>query len=152
MKTVSVDLADLKKLIDYSYEDEERHFEEEGDYSPGHIFHVLKRLNEAVNAAQKAKKPIVVKRVIRSGELNIRPGTKQAELLEQAGANLDGSCSGEILGDVCFQAEDGKYYRMMVEALIEEVDKDYADNIESMYDDEDEAAANEGMKRAENQK
>lgn len=76
-------------------------------------------------------KPLVVKRVISSGELNIVPGTKQEELVEQAGANLDGCESHEILGDVCFQATNGKFYRMTVEAIIDEVDKSYADEIAS---------------------
>jgi hypothetical protein len=139
-KTVTVSLNDLKKLVDYSYEDEERNLEDwtrqtavamDGPCK-GHIFHVLKRLNRAVEQAEKSGKPLVVAKVISPGELDIKPGTKQADIIQQAGYALDRCESGEIMGDLCFQATNGKYYSVFVEALIEEVDKSRADEIAEM--------------------
>ena len=131
-KTVTVSLNDLKKLVDYSYEDEERNLEEMDGPCKGHIFHVLKRLNRAVEQAEKSGKPLVVAKVISPGELDIKPGTKQADIIQQAGYALDRCESGEIMGDLCFQATNGKYYSVFVEALIEEVDKSRADEIAEM--------------------
>ena len=142
-KTVTVNLADLKKLIDYSYEDEERNLEEMDGPCPGHIFHVLKRLDKAAEQAQKSGKPLVVAKVISPGELDIKPGTKQADIIKEAGYALDRCETGEIMGDVCFKATNGKFYSVFVEALIEEVDKSHADEIAEMNGDGNEGEGNE---------
>jgi len=132
---VTVSLADLKKLVDYSYSDEERNLEEMDGPCKGHIFHTLKRLNRAVERAEKSAGPLVVAKVISEGELEIKPGTKQADIIQQAGNALDRCESGEIMGDVCFKATNGKFYSVFVEALIEEVDKSLKDEIAEMNGD-----------------
>jgi len=50
---VKVKLADLKRLVEYNYEDEARHYEEcrmDGP-CPDHIFPTIRRLNRAVENA-----------------------------------------------------------------------------------------------------
>lgn len=70
-------------------------------------------------------KNLVVKKVISEGQLSIKPGTTQAELLDQACCALDSAESCEILGIVLFQATNGKCYTITVEAIIGEADKDF---------------------------
>lgn len=61
---------------------------------------------------------------IRSGELDSSITTKE-ELLESCGDLLDASCSSEILGEVVFEADDGKTYVVTVEAVISEANPEY---------------------------
>jgi len=63
------------------------------------------------------RKQLKVKRWIHSGELDVSNLT-QADILNQCGRLLDKSCSHEILGEVLFQATDGKYYTITVEAVL----------------------------------
>lgn len=70
------------------------------------------------------KKPIRVKKWISSGELNSRNRT-QASILDDCGRLLDESCSHEILGEVLFQATNGKHYVITVEAMIQEASTEY---------------------------
>jgi hypothetical protein len=64
-----------------------------------------------------------VKKWLCTGELKGSPRT-QRTILEQCGNLLDHACSYEILGLVMFQATDGKYYSVNVEAIIEEASPD----------------------------
>lgn len=65
----------------------------------------------------KSKK-LRVKRWIATGELQVTGRETQDEILEHCGRLLDKSCSYEILGEVLFQATDGKYYTVTVEAVV----------------------------------
>ena len=112
---VSVNRADLCRLIDYLYDDEQRSLDEIGGDCPGHILHVLNRLRR-----QMRPKPIVVVEVVSAGELNIVKGTTQRSLIEQAGELLDAACSHEILGTVLFKAKGGMYYTMTTECIIDQ--------------------------------
>lgn len=74
--------------------------------------------------------PKKIVRVLESGGLGHVPpgkvadiGADTAELLETCGQMLDDCCASEILGRVTFQADDGKWYRVHVEAVIEEADE-----------------------------
>jgi len=71
---------------------------------------------------------------IRTGELNDSITTKE-ELLESCGDLLDASCSSEILGEVVFEADDGKTYVVTVEAVISEANPEY---LEDLTADDDE--------------
>ena len=64
-----------------------------------------------------APKPLKVKKWILTGELDDTIKT-QAQILDRAGSLLDKACSHEILGEVLFQATNGKYYVVTVEAVI----------------------------------
>jgi hypothetical protein len=75
------------------------------------------------------KKPIRVKKWIRSGELNPRNRT-QASILYECGGLLDSACSHEILGgDVLFEGTDGKHYVITVEAVIGRANPEYVKDI-----------------------
>jgi hypothetical protein len=80
-------------------------------------------------------KKLVVKKVISTGELDIKPGTTSDDLIEQAGDALDGCESHEILGTVLFQATDGRYYTMTVEAVIGVASKSF---VKQTFEDEGE--------------
>jgi len=63
---IEVDYTLLRKLVDYNWDAEEKHFEEsledELPYSeaqePDHIFHVIKKLNSQLDAFDDLTKPI----------------------------------------------------------------------------------------------
>lgn len=63
---IEVDYTLLRKLVDYNWDAEEKHFEEsledELPYSeaqePDHIFHVIKKLNSQLNDFDDLTKPI----------------------------------------------------------------------------------------------
>jgi hypothetical protein len=74
------------------------------------------------------KKPIRVKKWLRTGELNSR-NRIQSSILEDCGRHLDRACSYDILGDVLFEGTDGKHYVITVEALIQEANPDYVKQI-----------------------
>jgi len=120
---VSVNSTDLRKVIDYLYDDEKRSLDEMGGDCPGHILHVLDRLRK-----QMRSKPIVVAEVISAGELDIVKGTTQQSLIEQAGELLDAACSHEILGTVLFKAKDGTYYTMTTECIIDPASASFIKN------------------------
>jgi hypothetical protein len=75
-----------------------------------------------------AKFPIKVKRFISRGELD---GTeKDTDAILESCANLLDRCeSHEILGQVVFEGEDGKFYTATVEADIGEADPDYVKQV-----------------------
>jgi hypothetical protein len=74
------------------------------------------------------KKPIRVKKWIRTGELNSRNRT-QASILDNCGRLLDDACSHEILGEVVFLGTDGKYYVICVEAVIGVANPEYVKDL-----------------------
>ena len=47
------------------------------------------------------------------------------DILCAAGRLLDDACSHEIVGEVLFEGEDGKFYKGTVEFVIAEADPDY---------------------------
>ena len=69
-------------------------------------------------------KKLRVKKWIYSGELDSKIKDQEG-ILEQCGRALDRACSSEILGEVLFQATDGKYYVITVEALIGKANPEY---------------------------
>lgn len=64
--------------------------------------------------------------------------TTEDELIEAAGRLLDKSCSGDIVGEILFRADNGKFYVGNVEFVISEASPEYvADAMrESESDDE----------------
>lgn len=51
------------------------------------------------------------------------------DLLVAAGRSLDNACSSDIVGEVLFLGDDGKYYVGCVEFVISEANPDYVDEI-----------------------
>ncbi len=51
------------------------------------------------------------------------------DILDNAGRLLDKSCSNEICGQNVFQASDGKFYQVQVQAQIVELSSDEAEQI-----------------------
>ena len=89
----------------------------------------------------KSKK-LRVKKWIATGELQVTGRETQDEILEHCGRLLDASCTSEILGEVLFQATNGMYYTVTVEAIIGRASKSFTeDTIEAHKDDERRAKA-----------
>ena len=65
-----------------------------------------------------------IKRFLRTGELSGQQQTTE-ELLESAGDILDSTCAHEIMGEVVFEGEDGKFYVASVECVIGEINPNY---------------------------
>jgi hypothetical protein len=63
------------------------------------------------------KHALRVKKWIHSGELDTDDGTEK-KILDHCGSLLDSAESHEIIGEVLFQATNGKYYVVTVEAVI----------------------------------
>lgn len=78
-----------------------------------------------------------VKRWLRSGELNSNC-TTQDEILESCGDLLDSACSHDILGEVLFEATDGKVYVVTVEAVIAEANPEYVKDVLKEIEEEEE--------------
>ena len=57
------------------------------------------------------------------------------DLLDAAGRALDKACSWDIMGEVLFLADDGKYYVGCVEFMITEADAEYV--LECLEEDEE---------------
>jgi hypothetical protein len=68
-----------------------------------------------------------VKKWVRNGELE--KCRTQEQILEQCGRALDANCAYDILGDVLFQATDGKYYTVTVEAVVSPANPEYVKDI-----------------------
>lgn len=68
-----------------------------------------------------------IKRWIRDGNESFeKQGFDDTEdILCAAGRLLDDACSHEIVGEVLFEGEDGKFYAGTVEFVIAEADPDY---------------------------
>jgi len=93
---------------------------------------VIKNAREIKRLAEQAlrpPRPIKVKRWLKSGELSEEHNITQENIIETCGILLDKSCAPDILGDVLFQATDGKYYVITVEALIQEANPDYVTEV-----------------------
>ena len=60
------------------------------------------------------------------------------DLLDAAGRALDKACSWDIMGEVLFLADDGKYYCGCVEFMITEANPEYVDDC--LAEDEEDAA------------
>ncbi len=71
---------------------------------------------------------IKIKRHMTSSELSTS-ATNSDELIQDAAAALDNHNASEILGRVVFEGEDGKFYQMTVEAVIEEISRDHAEEL-----------------------
>lgn len=61
------------------------------------------------------------------------------DLLDAAGRALDKACSWDIMGEILFMADDGKYYVGEVEFVIVEANPEYVEEVlaeEAEYEDE----------------
>ena len=69
-----------------------------------------------------------IKRWIRDGneEFEKQGFNDTEDILCAAGCLMDHACSHEIVGEVLFEGEDGKFYTGTVEFVIAEADPDYA--------------------------
>ena len=76
----------------------------------------------------EAKWPKKVTCMLSEGEVGSEVNDTD-DLLYSAGNLLDDSCSGEVLGEVVFLAEDGKVYTMSTEAHIREINPGYLQDI-----------------------
>jgi hypothetical protein len=92
------------------------------------IIEDAKAIKRLVKRALRPPRSIKVKKWIRSGELNRRNRT-QASILKQCGRALDKNNACDILGDVLYQATNGKYYVINVEAVIEEANPEYVTDV-----------------------
>ena len=90
----------------------------------------------------KAAKPIKIKRMIDAGEL-WDDARNTDDLLTSAGIVLDKNCSSEILGRVLFESEDGKFYTVTVEAVIDEVSKGFVEDVLQEIESEKDAPEDE---------
>jgi hypothetical protein len=76
-----------------------------------------------------AKKPIVVKEWIESGELNPKNKRMNA-ILEDCAGLMDGSCACDILGGgILFKATNGKYYTITIEAVVGEASPEFVKDV-----------------------
>lgn len=48
-------IKDIQAIVDYNWTDEEKHYEECGEYPTNHIFEVLKRLRQIYTSLQTSK-------------------------------------------------------------------------------------------------
>jgi hypothetical protein len=111
----------LETLIESGYLTEER-----GDASGGHLLAQAKALLKNLKAP---KKPLKVKKWLRTGELSGKNKEIQA-VMEECGGLLDHACSSEILGEVAFVGNDGKPYVITTEALVQEANPEYIKNLD----------------------
>jgi len=89
--------------------------------------------------------PIKVKRFVSKGELD---GTEKdsAAILDSCCNLLDNCESHEILGQVLFEGQDGKFYTVTVEAVIGPASKDFARQV---MDEAAEKAEEEALDNAD---
>jgi hypothetical protein len=88
----------------------------------------IKRLAKKALKELDTPQSIKVHKWIRSGELNSKNRT-QASILAECGRALDKNNACDILGDVLYQATDGKYYVINVEAVIQEANPEYVTDV-----------------------
>ena len=81
---------------------------------------------------------LTVKRVVRSGELEIEPGHTMPEIIELAAACLDSANSWDICGEVLFEGDDGQFYVGCVEFVIGPAAPEYLKETLAEEDDEQE--------------
>jgi hypothetical protein len=67
-----------------------------------------------------------VKNWISTGNISGKAPKTQDAIMDKCGGLLDESDSHEILGDVIFQATDGKYYTVNVVPVISKCDASFA--------------------------
>ena len=74
---------------------------------------------------------LVIKRMPRPGDLGNLKGKTIEDLLKSCGELLDAHniVTSEVFGRVVFQAADGKWYTVNVEAVIDEIDKKTAEDM-----------------------
>ena len=72
-----------------------------------------------------------IKRWIRDGNegLSAQGIGTQEELVENAGGALDSASSHDIMGEILFEGDDGKFYVGCVEFVISEANPDYVKEI-----------------------
>lgn len=82
--------------------------------------------------------PLVVEEWVSEGHLGEDPPLTQADILYVCGRLLDKCSSTEILGSPLFKATNGRHYVINVEALIEEANPEYVEEVrESLAEDEE---------------
>lgn len=81
-----------------------------------------------------------IKRFISSGDLDVANVKDTKDLIKQAAYALDRAYAADILGDdaVLFEGEDGKIYCMTVEAVIDEANPDYVEEVLTRIAEEEE--------------
>jgi hypothetical protein len=79
-------------------------------------------------------KKLRVKKWVSVGELN-ESRKDQDEILGDCGRLLDKAYSHEILGTVLFQATDGKYYTITVEAVLGKANPEWVKEVMSWKND-----------------
>ena len=88
----------------------------------------------------KTKFPIKVKRFISKGELDGKE-KDSAAILDSCCDLLDNCESHEILGQVLFEGQDGKFYTVTVEAVIGPASKAYVRQVLTEAEDGQDASA-----------
>ena len=83
-------------------------------------------------------KPIKIKRWIRDGHdgLESQGINNTDELLDSAGRLMDKSYTHDIIGEVLFEGEDGKYYCGCIEFHVSEAGKGYVEDVLAEEDDD----------------
>lgn len=86
---------------------------------------ILEQLNEKFNIELKDDGEVRVKKVIDSGELELKEGMPFSEIIEQCGENLDSVCAYEIQGQVLFLGSDNRWYTITTESSISVAHTDF---------------------------
>lgn len=78
-----------------------------------------------------------VKRWLRTGEIDPNCATEEDEIIACCGHLLDRACSHDILGELMFEADNGKIYVVTVEAMIAEANPEYAKDVLQEIEEEE---------------
>jgi hypothetical protein len=70
-----------------------------------------------------------VRRWLNPGAFNPRQDLTSADIIRTAGTILDRHCTGEIFERAVFQAHNGRHYRVVVEARIEQISASAAEEL-----------------------
>ena len=65
-----------------------------------------------------------IKKWILNGNLD-PSNTTPEEVLAQCGDLMEGACTAEILDEIIFEGDDGKYYTITLEAVLSEANPEY---------------------------
>ena len=82
-----------------------------------------------------------IKRFLTTGELDFPLPKNTDELREQAGDLLDASCSWDIMGQVVFEGDDGKFYVATVEVDVTEAHPQFLKQVMEEIEENGESTA-----------
>lgn len=71
---------------------------------------------------------VKIKKWLKNGNEGLRVRDTR-KVLEAAGNALDGACASDIMGEILFQGEDGKYYVGTVEFIIQRANPAYVKEV-----------------------